>query len=158
MSIRSIPTSTASRMSTVVESEMNTSLSKQIYSATTPTAQVAQRKRIITRSIEVRNKAMQKEVEAKGQEEEKPKRRITASVKETGFDSMKYYMKTMGNHELLKKNEEIILAREIQILIKWEAEREDLEAKLMRYVSCIRLIILVLTRCCSLTHCPPLYL
>ena len=59
-------------------------------------------------------------------------RRITASVKETGFDSMKYYMKTMGNHELLKKNEEIILAREIQILIKWEEQREELEAKLMR--------------------------
>lgn len=66
------------------------------------------------------------------EDEKKPKRRITASVKETGFDSMKYYMKTMGNHELLKKNEEIVLAREIQILIKWEEEREDLEAKLMR--------------------------
>jgi RNA polymerase primary sigma factor len=64
--------------------------------------------------------------------DEEPKRRITANVKETGFDSMKYYMKTMGNHELLKKNEEIILAREIQILIKWEQEREALEAKLIR--------------------------
>lgn len=64
--------------------------------------------------------------------DEEPKRRITANVKETGFDSMKYYMKTMGNHELLKKNEEIILAREIQILIKWEEEREALEAKLIR--------------------------
>lgn len=63
-----------------------------------------------------------------------PKRRIRANVKETGLDSMKYYMKTMGNHELLKKNEEIILAREIQILIKWEEIREELEAKLMRYV------------------------
>lgn len=61
-----------------------------------------------------------------------PKRRIRANVKETGLDSMKYYMKTMGNHELLKKNEEIILAREIQILIKWEEIREELEAKLMR--------------------------
>jgi hypothetical protein len=67
---------------------------------------------------------------------EEPKRRIRANVKETGFDSMKYYMKTMGNHELLKKNEEIILAREIQILIKWEEIREELEAKLMRYVTC----------------------
>lgn len=43
-------------------------------------------------------------------------------------------MKTMGNHELLKKNEEIILAREIQVLIKWEETREELETKLMRYV------------------------
>ena len=66
--------------------------------------------------------------------DEQPKRRIRANVKETGFDSMKYYMKTMGNHELLKKNEEIILAREIQVLIKWEETREELEAKLMRYV------------------------
>jgi len=61
-----------------------------------------------------------------------PKRKIRANVKETGLDSMKYYMKTMGNHELLKKNEEIILAREIQILIKWEEMREELESKLMR--------------------------
>jgi hypothetical protein len=66
--------------------------------------------------------------------EHQPARRIRANVKETGFDSMKYYMKTMGNHELLKKNEEIILAREIQVLIKWEETREELETKLMRYV------------------------
>ena len=45
---------------------------------------------------------------------------------------MKYYMKTMANHDLLKKNEEIILAREIQILVGWEKQREDLEAQLMR--------------------------
>jgi len=60
------------------------------------------------------------------------KRRIRANVKETGFDSMKYYMKSMANHELLSKNEEIILGREIQILIKWEKIREELEAKLVR--------------------------
>ncbi|KAL7509281.1 hypothetical protein ACHAXN_006344 [Cyclotella atomus] len=59
-------------------------------------------------------------------------RRIRANVRETGFDSMKYYMKTMGSHELLQKNEEIILAREIQILIKWEEIREGLEAELLR--------------------------
>lgn len=59
-------------------------------------------------------------------------RRVRASVRETGNDSIKYYMKTMANHELLRKNEEIILAREIQILIKWEDKREELEAQLMR--------------------------
>ena len=47
---------------------------------------------------------------------------------------MKYYMKTMGNHDLLQKNEEIILAREIQILIKWEELREELESELLRWV------------------------
>jgi len=62
----------------------------------------------------------------------KKRRRITANVMETGMDSMKYYMKTMANHELLSKNEEIILGREIQILIKWEKVREDLQIELLR--------------------------
>lgn len=58
--------------------------------------------------------------------------RITASVRETGYDSMRNYLKSVCNHELLNKNEEIILAREIQILIKWEEKREELESNLMR--------------------------
>jgi RNA polymerase sigma factor (sigma-70 family) len=60
------------------------------------------------------------------------KTKVRASVKETGYDSMRNYIKTMCNHELLNKNEEIILAREIQILIAWEAVREDLETDLLR--------------------------
>ncbi|CAJ1966560.1 unnamed protein product [Cylindrotheca closterium] len=60
------------------------------------------------------------------------KRKIKASVRETGTDSMKEYMKSMCNHELLNKNEEIILAREIQILLKWEEERDELENQLLR--------------------------
>jgi hypothetical protein len=68
-----------------------------------------------------------------GIESEYPnKRKLKASVKETGTDSMKHYIKTMCNHELLNKNEEIILAREIQILLKWEDEREQLEQQLLR--------------------------
>uniref|UniRef100_A0A6U6H1G4 RNA polymerase sigma-70 domain-containing protein n=1 Tax=Odontella aurita TaxID=265563 RepID=A0A6U6H1G4_9STRA len=70
---------------------------------------------------------------AKGADvEPKKQRKVSAHVRETGQDSMKYYMKTMANHDLLKKNEEIILAREIQILVAWEKKREDLEATLMR--------------------------
>mmetsp|Transcript_23664 Transcript_23664/g.65692 ORF Transcript_23664/g.65692 Transcript_23664/m.65692 type:complete len:445 (+) Transcript_23664:90-1424(+) len=65
-------------------------------------------------------------------ENEFPKRRITAKVRETGTDSMKHYIKSMCNHELLNKNEEIILAREIQILLKWEKQREKLEEELLR--------------------------
>jgi len=64
------------------------------------------------------------------EEIEKPK--IRASVKETGYDSLQTYIKNMCNHELLNKNEEIILAREIQLLIQWEAKREVLEEKLFR--------------------------
>jgi len=67
-----------------------------------------------------------------GIESEFPTRKIKASVRETGTDSMKYYIKSMCNHELLNKNEEIILAREIQILLKWEAQREKLEEELLR--------------------------
>ena len=110
---------------------------KIIYSATTMSSQVAKTKRIMKSSVEIKRRAstkseMETAARLRDEEKEKPKRRITANVKETGFDSMKYYMKTMGNHELLKKNEEIILAREIQILIKWEEQREEIEAKLMR--------------------------
>ena len=67
-----------------------------------------------------------------GIESEFPKRKITARVRESGTDSMNNYIKIMCNHELLNKNEEIILAREIQILLKWEAERETLEEQLLR--------------------------
>ncbi len=71
-------------------------------------------------------------VKPAGIESEFPKRKIKASVRETGTDSMKYYIKSMCNHELLNKNEEIILAREIQILLKWEKQREKLEEELLR--------------------------
>jgi len=62
----------------------------------------------------------------------KRKKKVTATIRETGQDSMHHYLKSMGNHDLLNKNEEIILAREIQILIGWENQRVDLEAKLLR--------------------------
>jgi Sigma-70 factor, region 1.2 len=59
-------------------------------------------------------------------------RKSIIDVKETGMDSVRSYMKTMCRHELLNKNEEIILAREIQILARWEKHRNDLEANLLR--------------------------
>jgi len=62
----------------------------------------------------------------KPRKDKKPTK-IRASVKETGFDSMSSYLKSMGNHELLRKNEEIILARQIQILMKWEELRSNYE-------------------------------
>lgn len=55
--------------------------------------------------------------------------RIKARVHETGYDSMASYIKTMCNHEILNKNEEIILGREIQTLIHFEQVRDDLEAE-----------------------------
>ena len=63
-----------------------------------------------------------------------PKKQTLINVKETGMDSVRNYMKIMCSHELLNKNEEIILAREIQILVQWEKVRDDLELELQRYV------------------------
>ena len=60
------------------------------------------------------------------------KRKIRANVRETGMDSMKNYIKSMCNQKKKKKNEEIILAREIQLLLKWEEQREQLEQQLLR--------------------------
>jgi len=62
----------------------------------------------------------------KPRKDKKPTK-IRASVTDTGNDSMSSYLKSMGNHELLRKNEEIILARQIQILMKWEELRSNYE-------------------------------
>ena len=70
--------------------------------------------------------------DSESSEAPKKKKKVTATIRETGQDSMKHYLKSMGNHDLLNKNEEIILAREIQILIGWEETRVDLEAQLER--------------------------
>mmetsp|Transcript_1315 Transcript_1315/g.2021 ORF Transcript_1315/g.2021 Transcript_1315/m.2021 type:complete len:576 (-) Transcript_1315:283-2010(-) len=61
-----------------------------------------------------------------------PTTKIRASVKETGAESMSYYLKTMANHELLQASEEVILAREIQKLCQYEDIRTSLEYDLLR--------------------------
>lgn len=65
---------------------------------------------------------------------QKKQRRFTASVKETGVDTMSQYVKSMGSHELLPKESEILLGRQIQILVQWENVRQELEEKLSRSV------------------------
>ena len=103
----------------------------------TPTTKASSNKVTVTKTFrQIENSRVGPPQTAAGQKnvEETVGRRIRANVRETGFDSMKYYMKTMGNHDLLQKNEEIILAREIQILIKWEELREELESELLRWV------------------------
>lgn len=68
------------------------------------------------------------------EEEEQPSspqlRSTEITVRETGYDSISSYIKTMCNHELLTKEEEVVLAREIQTLIQYESIRETLEAQL----------------------------
>lgn len=63
----------------------------------------------------------------------KYKSKMTASVKETGVDTISDYVKSMGQHELLPHESEILLGRQIQILVKWEAIRQELEDSLSRY-------------------------
>lgn len=60
------------------------------------------------------------------------KNKVTASVKETGNDTMSHYLKSMGSHELLRKEDEVILGRQVQIFVKWEALRLELEEEFLR--------------------------
>ncbi len=55
--------------------------------------------------------------------------KVRASVKETGGDSMSEYVKSMGQHELLPQQSEILLGKQIQLLVKWEGVRQELEEK-----------------------------
>ena len=62
------------------------------------------------------------------------KKRVTAQVQETGRDTLREsYSKSFTNHELLSRESEAALAREIQVLARWEERRQELEVELMRY-------------------------
>ena len=52
---------------------------------------------------------------------------VRAQVKETGQDTMSQYVKSMGQHELLSKDAEILLGTQIQILNEWEQQRQQFE-------------------------------
>ena len=60
------------------------------------------------------------------------KKRVTAQVQETGRDTIQSYTKSFTNHELLSRESEAALGREIQMLARWEERRQDLEVQLMR--------------------------
>lgn len=58
-------------------------------------------------------------------------RRVT-SVKNNNQQASSKYIGKLCNHELLGRNEEYVLGREIQTLRNWEGVREDLEFQLDR--------------------------
>jgi len=62
----------------------------------------------------------------------KPVTKVMASVKETGGDSIWEYVKSIGSHELLPQESEMLLGRHIQLLVKWEEVRGGLENDLDR--------------------------
>jgi RNA polymerase sigma factor (sigma-70 family) len=80
------------------------------------------------------------------------KGKLTANVMETGRDTMKQYVKSMANHQVLSPEDEAVLGRHIQVLVKWEEQRQQLEHNLLRYVCCILLSDLVLFSYHSLTY------
>lgn len=65
----------------------------------------------------------------------KPVTKVMASVKETGGDSIGEYVKSIGSHELLPQESEMLLGKHIQLLVKWEEVRGEMEESLDRYVS-----------------------
>lgn len=58
--------------------------------------------------------------------------KVTANVLETGQDTMKQYVKSMGQHQVLSPEDEAVLGRQIQIFNAWERKRQKLEEQLLR--------------------------
>jgi hypothetical protein len=56
--------------------------------------------------------------------------KVTANVQETGMDTMSSYVKSLGQHQLLPKDSEVLLGRQIQTLQRWEEMRQGLEKHL----------------------------
>ena len=65
------------------------------------------------------------------------KGKVTANVMETGQDTIKQYVKSLANHQVLSAEDETILGKQIQILVQWEQSRIELEHDLLRYVECV---------------------
>lgn len=60
-----------------------------------------------------------------------PQKILRATVKETGSDSISTYIKSLGQHELLYKEDEVALGRQVRILTTLEKERQNLEEELL---------------------------
>jgi RNA polymerase primary sigma factor len=56
---------------------------------------------------------------------------IRATVKETGSDSISTYIKSLGQHELLYKEDEMLLGKQVRLLSKLEETRHELELQLL---------------------------
>ncbi len=57
------------------------------------------------------------------------KQMITAKVLETGQDTMKQYVKTLGAHQVLSRQDEVVLGQQVQLFMKWERIRQELEVE-----------------------------
>ena len=59
-------------------------------------------------------------------------RRVRATVLETGSDSISTYIKSLGQHGLLYKEDGILLGRQVRMLSILEGKRRELEDELLR--------------------------
>jgi hypothetical protein len=60
------------------------------------------------------------------------KGKVMANVQETGQDTIRQYVKSMGQHQVLSPEDESVLGRQINILNDWENKRQQLEETLLR--------------------------
>ena len=58
--------------------------------------------------------------------------KVRATVSETGTDSIGGYIKSLGRHELLTKEDEVLLGRQVRMLTELEDRRLELEEEMMR--------------------------
>lgn len=58
--------------------------------------------------------------------------RVRATVTETGSDSIGSYVKSLGQHELLYKEDEILLGQQVRLLSVLEDRRYELEEEFLR--------------------------
>jgi RNA polymerase primary sigma factor len=68
----------------------------------------------------------------KQQQQQQRRTSIRATVKETGSDSISSYTKSLGQHELLHKDDEVLLGRQVRMLMVLEDKRMELEEEMLR--------------------------
>ena len=66
------------------------------------------------------------------QQQQQRRTSIRATVKETGSDSISSYTKSLGQHELLHKDDEVLLGRQVRMLMVLEDKRMELEEEMLR--------------------------
>ena len=80
------------------------------------------------------NNARRKRTTTAAMKQQQQQRRssIRATVKETGSDSISSYTKSLGQHELLHKDDEVLLGRQVRMLMVLEDKRMELEEEMLR--------------------------
>jgi hypothetical protein len=76
--------------------------------------------------------SMSIELESGFQTKPTKKGKVMANVQETGQDTLRQYVKSLGQHQVLSPEDESVLGRQINVLNDWENKRQQLEETLLR--------------------------